>query len=100
MFYRNFFCRNCDSCLVRYSTCYSHHILGDRGISLNGEFLDRANSTKVLHEPLGGRPRHYTHSDGCCRDRVDKTKVGTCILLVPGRSDKEYDTVAKNSPAR
>ena len=86
--------------MPRYSTCHSHHILDDRGIALNADFLSRANMTKVLHEPLGGRPRHYTFSDGCCRDALDKTKVGTCVLLIPGRSDKEYETVARVSPAR
>ena len=70
------------------------------GISMKADFLQRANATKALVDAVDGVPRHYTHSDGVCRDGFDDNKVGTCVFLAPGRSDRQYETVARDSPAR
>lgn len=73
------------------------------GVSMKADYLERANATKQLveaEEGSDGHPRHYTHSDGVCRDGADDTKVGTFVFLAPGRSERQYETVARDSPAR
>lgn len=69
----------------------------DVGISMKADYLSRANGTKALCD---AEVRHYTFDDGVCRDAVEMGKVGTCVFLAPGRSDREYETVARDSPAR
>ena len=67
---------------------------------MKADFLSRANTTKSICDTSNQYPRHYTHSDGVCRDAYEYGKVGTCVFLAPGRSDREYSTVALDSPAR
>ena len=67
---------------------------------MKADFLSRANSTKAICDSSDRYARHYTHSDGVCRDAYEFGKVGTCVFLAPGRSDREYSTVALDSPAR
>ena len=67
---------------------------------MKADFLDRANGTKSICDADDRYPRHIVFNDGVCRDAVNLGKVGTCVFLAPGRSDREYETVAKTSPAR
>ena len=70
-------------------------------ISMKADFLDRANTTKSVCEADERYPfRHIVFGDGVCRDAVVQGRLGSCIFLAPGRSDREYTTVALDSPAR
>ena len=67
---------------------------------MKADFLERANATKSVCEAENGVPRHLVFDDGVCRDAFEQGKLGSCVFLAPGRSDREYETVALDSPAR
>ena len=68
---------------------------------MKADFLDRANTTKSVCEADDRYSfRHIVFGDGVCRDAVVQGRLGSRVFLAPGRSDREYDTVALDSPAR
>ena len=93
-------CRECKDCVIRYSTCPSHSIKDCLGIGLIAEYLARVNSTKILHPENDKHPRHFVHADGVCRNGVRSAEIGTRVYLVPGKSEREYENLAADSPAR